>query len=98
MTDGNANRIITVSTKARTPSNAYGRQDNKITEGKSNGWSLLYSNGYEGEQFESVQVLDGRRGIRKMLLKPVEACWPPSTTSRKLWGATLCPSGIHSGR
>ena len=68
--------------EARMPSNANGRQDNKITEGKSNGWSLLYCNGYEGEQLEFVQVLDRRRGVRKMLLKPVEACWPPSTTSR----------------
>jgi len=35
-----------------------------------------------GANEEFVQALDRRRGIRKMLLKPVEACWPPSTTSR----------------
>jgi len=31
---------------------------NRITEGKSNGWSLLYCKGPEGEQLEFVQVLD----------------------------------------
>ena len=31
---------------------------NRITEGKSNGWFLIYCKGPEGEQLEFVQVLD----------------------------------------
>ena len=31
---------------------------NRITEGKSNGWSLIYCRGPEGEQLEFVQVLN----------------------------------------
>lgn len=31
---------------------------NKITEGKSNGWALIYCKGPEGEQLEFVQALD----------------------------------------
>ena len=31
---------------------------NRITQGKSNGWSLIYCKGSEGEQLEFVQVLD----------------------------------------
>ena len=30
---------------------------NRITEGKSNGWSLIYCKGSEGEQLEFVQAL-----------------------------------------
>jgi hypothetical protein len=31
---------------------------NKITQGKSNGWALIYCKGPEGEQLEFVQALD----------------------------------------
>ena len=30
---------------------------NRITEGKSNGWTLIYCKGPEGEQLEFVQAL-----------------------------------------
>ena len=30
---------------------------NRITEGKSNGWALIYCKGPEGEQLEFVQAL-----------------------------------------
>jgi len=81
MTNVNTNRIITASTKRERLQSANGRQDNKITKGKSNGWSLIYCNGHEGEQMEFVQVLGYAKGYSALLLKPVEACWPPSTTS-----------------
>jgi hypothetical protein len=36
-------------------------------------------NGHEGEQLEFVQVL-GYEGVFENALKPLDACWPPSTT------------------
>ena len=52
-----ANRVVTVTTEQErlsAPREAYG---NSITEGRSNGWTLIYCKGPEGEQLEFVQAL-----------------------------------------
>jgi len=57
MTQVRANRVITVTDeKARVaaPIDSY---SNGITEGRSNGWRLIYCKGAEGEQLEFVQAL-----------------------------------------
>jgi|GEM_PF-6658369 len=41
-------------TSQAAPSSSH---SNKITEGKSNGWSLIYCKGPEGEQLGFVQAL-----------------------------------------
>lgn len=57
MTQVKANRTITVTTEQErlaAPRESYG---NSITEGRSNGWTLIYCKGPEGEQLEFVQAL-----------------------------------------
>jgi catechol 2,3-dioxygenase-like lactoylglutathione lyase family enzyme len=56
MTQVRANRIVTVTTEQerRAPLDA---NSNGITEGRSNGWRLIYCKGCEGEQLEFVQAL-----------------------------------------
>jgi catechol 2,3-dioxygenase-like lactoylglutathione lyase family enzyme len=57
MTQVRANRIVTVTTEQErlaAPRESYG---NSITEGRSNGWTLIYCKGPEGEQLEFVQAL-----------------------------------------
>jgi catechol 2,3-dioxygenase-like lactoylglutathione lyase family enzyme len=73
MTQVRANRVVTVSTEQQrlaAPIDAYG---NTITEGKSDGWTLIYCKGPEGEQLEFVQALgpvkrtfDAAREARKI--------------------------------
>jgi catechol 2,3-dioxygenase-like lactoylglutathione lyase family enzyme len=72
MTQVRANRIVTVGTeqdRVAAPLDSYG---NRITEGRSNGWTLIYCKGPEGEQLEFVQALgpvkrvfDGAREARQ---------------------------------
>ena len=57
MTQVKANRIITVTSEKDRLAAAIDTNTNKITEGKSNGWSLIYCKGPEGEQLEFVQAL-----------------------------------------
>lgn len=57
MSQVRSNRTMTVTTEKErlaTPSEA---NSNPITEGKSNGWRLIYCKGPEGEQLEFVQAL-----------------------------------------
>jgi len=57
MTQVKANRVVTVTTeqaRLAAPRDSYG---NSITEGRSNGWTLIYCKGPEGEQLEFVQAL-----------------------------------------
>jgi catechol 2,3-dioxygenase-like lactoylglutathione lyase family enzyme len=57
MTQVKANRIVTVATERErlaAPLETYG---NSIKEGKSDGWTLIYCKGPEGEQLEFVQAL-----------------------------------------
>jgi catechol 2,3-dioxygenase-like lactoylglutathione lyase family enzyme len=57
MTQVKANRTVTVTTEQErlaAPLDSYG---NRITEGRSDGWTLIYCKGPEGEQLEFVQAL-----------------------------------------
>jgi hypothetical protein len=57
MTQVKANRTITVATEKERQAAPMSTNTNRITEGKSNGLSLIYCKGPEGEQLEFVQVL-----------------------------------------
>lgn len=57
MTQVRANRIVTVTTEAERQAAPRDANSNGITEGRSNGWRLIYCRGSEGEQLEFVQAL-----------------------------------------
>lgn len=57
MTNVRANRVITVTTEQERLAAPIEANSNSITEGKSNGWTLIYCKGPEGEQLEFVQAL-----------------------------------------
>lgn len=57
MTQVRANRVVTVSTEQQRKAAPQDANSNGITEGKSNGWRLIYCKGSEGEQLEFVQAL-----------------------------------------
>lgn len=57
MTQVRANRIVTVTSEEERLAAPVEANSNKITEGKSNGWALIYCKGPEGEQLEFVQAL-----------------------------------------
>jgi catechol 2,3-dioxygenase-like lactoylglutathione lyase family enzyme len=57
MTQVRANRVITVTTEQERLAAPVEANSNAITEGKSNGWRLIYCKGPEGEQLEFVQAL-----------------------------------------
>ena len=57
MTQVRANRVITVTTEQERLAAPVAVNSNGITEGKSNGWRLIYCKGPEGEQLEFVQAL-----------------------------------------
>lgn len=75
MTQVRANRVVTVATEAERKAAPLDANSNGITEGKSNGWRLIYCKGPEGEQLEFVQALgpvkqvfDSARAARQRLL------------------------------
>lgn len=57
MTQVKANRVITVTTEQARRAAPMETNSNGITEGRSNGWRLIYCKGPEGEQLEFVQAL-----------------------------------------
>jgi len=57
MTQVRANRVLTVTTEMERVAAPIDANSNGITEGKSNGWRLIYCKGCEGEQLEFVQAL-----------------------------------------
>jgi catechol 2,3-dioxygenase-like lactoylglutathione lyase family enzyme len=57
MTQVRANRIVTVGTEEERKAAPREANSNGITEGRSNGWRLIYCKGPEGEQLEFVQAL-----------------------------------------
>jgi catechol 2,3-dioxygenase-like lactoylglutathione lyase family enzyme len=57
MTQVRANRVVTVTTEPERLAAPLEANSNGITEGKSNGWRLIYCKGPEGEQLEFVQAL-----------------------------------------
>jgi catechol 2,3-dioxygenase-like lactoylglutathione lyase family enzyme len=75
MTHVRANRVVTVTTEAERRAAPVEANSNPITEGKSNGWRLIYCIGSEGEQLEFVQALgpvkqtfDGALAARRKLV------------------------------
>jgi len=72
MTQVRANRVVTVTTEQERQAAPRESLGNSITEGRSNGWTLIYCKGPEGEQLEFVQALgpvkrvfDGARAARR---------------------------------
>lgn len=57
MTQVRANRVITVTSEQERRAAPIDANSNGITEGRSNGWRLIYCKGPEGEQLEFVQAL-----------------------------------------
>ncbi|GFE87683.1 VOC family protein [Steroidobacter agaridevorans] len=57
MTQVRANRVLTVRSEKERTAAPIEANSNGITEGKSNGWRLIYCKGPEGEQLEFVQAL-----------------------------------------
>jgi catechol 2,3-dioxygenase-like lactoylglutathione lyase family enzyme len=57
MTNVKANRIIRSTTEEQRLNSPMNTNTNKITQGPSDGWSLIYCKGPEGEQLEFVQAL-----------------------------------------
>jgi catechol 2,3-dioxygenase-like lactoylglutathione lyase family enzyme len=57
MTQVRANRVITVTSEQERVAAPIDANSNGITEGRSNGWRLIYCKGPEGEQLEFVQAL-----------------------------------------
>jgi catechol 2,3-dioxygenase-like lactoylglutathione lyase family enzyme len=57
MTQVRANRVLTVVSEKERKAAPMEANSNGITEGKSNGWRLIYCKGPEGEQLEFVQAL-----------------------------------------
>jgi catechol 2,3-dioxygenase-like lactoylglutathione lyase family enzyme len=57
MTQVRANRVITVKSEQERLAAPLEANSNSITEGQSNGWTLIYCKGPEGEQLEFVQAL-----------------------------------------
>jgi catechol 2,3-dioxygenase-like lactoylglutathione lyase family enzyme len=57
MTQVRANRVVTVTTEQERRAAPIEANSNGITEGRSNGWRLIYCKGCEGEQLEFVQAL-----------------------------------------
>ena len=57
MTQVRANRVITVTSEQERLAAPLEANSNGITEGRSNGWALIYCKGPEGEQLEFVQAL-----------------------------------------
>lgn len=73
MTQVRANRVVTVTSEQERLAAPVAANSNSITEGRSNGWTLIYCKGPEGEQLEFVQALgpvkrifdDAREGRRR---------------------------------
>lgn len=57
MTQVRANRVIMVASEQERLAAPLDANTNRITEGRSNGWALIYCKGCEGEQLEFVQAL-----------------------------------------
>ncbi|MGE0424021.1 MAG: VOC family protein [Reyranellaceae bacterium] len=57
MSQVKANRVITVTTEQARLAAPLEANTNRITEGASEGWALIYCKGCEGEQLEFVQAL-----------------------------------------
>jgi catechol 2,3-dioxygenase-like lactoylglutathione lyase family enzyme len=78
MTQVKANRVITVRSEQERLAAPLEANSNPITAGQSNGWTLIYCKGPEGEQLEFVQALgpvkrtfdDALQARRRMVAEP----------------------------
>jgi quinol monooxygenase YgiN len=88
MTNVRANRIVAVTTEEGRKNAPLKTMSNKITEGKSNGWALIYARGPEGEALEFVQALD-----------PVKQVFDSSLEKRQKTNAMIAQaqSGLGKG-
>lgn len=77
MTQVRANRVVTVTTEKERQAAPRESNSNGITEGRSNGWRLIYCKGPEGEQLEFVQALG-----------PVKQVFDSARESRQRGGAS----------
>jgi len=80
MTQVRANRVLTVTSEAERRAAPLDANSNPITEGKSNGWRLIYCTGPEGEQLEFVQALG-----------PVKEVFDSALEARRRLVETLSP-------
>jgi catechol 2,3-dioxygenase-like lactoylglutathione lyase family enzyme len=76
MTQVRANRVVTVTTEEARRVAPISANSNPITEGKSDGWRLIYCTGSEGEQLEFVQALG-----------PVKKTFDTALAARRQMGA-----------
>ena len=67
-----ANRVVTVTSDQERLAAPIEANSNGITEGRSNGWRLIYCKGPEGEQLEFVQALGPVKRILTRRSKPAE--------------------------
>jgi catechol 2,3-dioxygenase-like lactoylglutathione lyase family enzyme len=72
MTQVRANRVITVRSEKERLAAPIEANSNSITEGQSNGWTLIYCKGPEGEQLEFVQALGP---VKRVFDNAREARW-----------------------
>ncbi|WP_040786567.1 VOC family protein [Massilia niastensis] len=63
MANVKANRIISSASEKERLSAPLNSMTNRITSGKSDGWTLMYAKGPEGEQLEFVQVRGQARKV-----------------------------------
>jgi hypothetical protein len=57
MTQVKANRIVKIQSEQERQNAPLNTYSNKIQEGQSDGWTLIYCKGPEGEQLEFVKAL-----------------------------------------
>ncbi|TFW27628.1 VOC family protein [Duganella callida] len=75
MTQVKANRVVHAASEQERLNAPLNTNTNRITSGKSDGWTLIYAKGPEGEQLEFVQVrgqakrvFDGAKDARRQLV------------------------------
>jgi catechol 2,3-dioxygenase-like lactoylglutathione lyase family enzyme len=69
MTNVRCNRIVSVTTEEGRRNAPLSTMSNRITDGTSNGWALIYARGPEGEALEFVQALGPVRQVFEEALK-----------------------------
>jgi quinol monooxygenase YgiN/catechol 2,3-dioxygenase-like lactoylglutathione lyase family enzyme len=74
-----ANRVVTVTSEQDRRATQTDANSNGITEGRSNGWRLIYCKGPEGEQLEFVQALEP---VKRFFEDAREARRPDSAIAR----------------
>jgi hypothetical protein len=68
MTNVRCNRTVAVTTEEGRKSAPLEAMSNRITEGMSNGWALIYARGPEGEALEFVQFTPADQRAKRLSL------------------------------